>query len=569
MDMNEWLKKAIDQIKGLWGKWSWAQRGVLIGVTVALIAGLVALVSVSSAPTMTPVFDAAFNEEDRDRIIARINEEGVRTTVNPQGLIMVEDAKTAQRLRSILIREDLIPAGTDPWAIFDRDRWTITDFERNVNLRRSITLMVTDHIKSLDDVDDANVTIVMPERELFASDQNPVTVSVIITPKPGSDISGNRKKIEGIQKILKFAVEGLKDENIVIADQNGLVLNDFAGMADFDWIAKVEKETKLIQALEMKYRALVLQALQVTFSSDRVRDLNIKIDMDMSKKAVSTDEFYPITIKPRTPGLPYDDSESATSITRSFSSSSTAWEGSGLNPEGPPGVEGQTPPAFRDMDNLYGKVSQETRTQNEEINSRRITEEKSPSIDRVTVSVNIDGTWKLKYDEKKNPLELADGSLEREYASVPPEDLRAAQALIQDAIGYNASRGDSVTVQNIRFDRTREFAEADAAWRRQKQTQTTILVALSGVALLLVAFIAFRIITREMERRRRAREEELARQHQEMRERAFQEAEEQGVEVSMSVEERKRMELQENAINMAKEHPGDVAQLIRTWLLEE
>jgi flagellar M-ring protein FliF len=37
----------------------------------------------------------------------------------------------------------------------------------------------------------------------------------------------------------------------------------------------------------------------------------------------------------------------------------------------------------------------------------------------------------------------------------------------------------------------------------------------------------------------------------------------------MSVEERKRMELQENAINMAKEHPEDVAQLIRTWLLEE
>jgi len=29
------------------------------------------------------------------------------------------------------------------------------------------------------------------------------------------------------------------------------------------------------------------------------------------------------------------------------------------------------------------------------------------------------------------------------------------------------------------------------------------------------------------------------------------------------------MELMESAINMAKEHPEDVAQLIRTWLLEE
>jgi flagellar M-ring protein FliF len=53
------------------------------------------------------------------------------------------------------------------------------------------------------------------------------------------------------------------------------------------------------------------------------------------------------------------------------------------------------------------------------------------------------------------------------------------------------------------------------------------------------------------------------------RDSALRQAEEEGVEVSMSVEERKRLELQENAINMAKEHPEDVAQLIRTWLLEE
>jgi flagellar M-ring protein FliF len=54
-----------------------------------------------------------------------------------------------------------------------------------------------------------------------------------------------------------------------------------------------------------------------------------------------------------------------------------------------------------------------------------------------------------------------------------------------------------------------------------------------------------------------------------MRESALLEAENEGVEVSMSVEEKRRLELQENAINMAKEHPGDVAQLIRTWLMEE
>ena len=81
--------------------------------------------------------------------------------------------------------------------------------------------------------------------------------------------------------------------------------------------------------------------------------------------------------------------------------------------------------------------------------------------------------------------------------------------------------------------------------------------------------ILFRIITREIERRRRLREEELLRKQREEREQALWDAKEQGMEVTMSVEERKRAELQESAVAMAKEHPEDVAMLIRTWLMEE
>ena len=59
------------------------------------------------------------------------------------------------------------------------------------------------------------------------------------------------------------------------------------------------------------------------------------------------------------------------------------------------------------------------------------------------------------------------------------------------------------------------------------------------------------------------------RQQQAAREAALWEAKEDGMDVTMSVEETRRMELQENAINMAKEHPEEVALLIRTWLMEE
>jgi flagellar M-ring protein FliF len=291
--------------------------------------------------------------------------------------------------------------------------------------------------------------------------------------------------------------------------------------------------------------------------------------MDMSKKTASETEVTPIIIKPQTPGLPYDDSIRTESVTISESTSQTTWKGTGFNPEGPAGVEGQTPPAFKDMSNLYGEMNQTTRTHNEELNKRVTQEERSPQIDRVTVSVNIDGTWKWKYDEKRNPVIMSDGSIEREYTPVSEEDRRKAEAYIRDAVGYSSARGDSVTVTNIQFDRREEFKAEDAAYFRKKQIQTTIIVFLAGLILLLFGFILFRAISREMERRRRLADEERARREQMLRESAMAEAEQEGMDVSISMEERARMELMESAINMAKEHPEDVAQLIRTWLLEE
>jgi flagellar M-ring protein FliF len=568
--MNDFFKRLADQVKALWAKWTLTQKLILGGVVLVAIVAVILLVRVSAAPTMVKLLGTPIKTEEELRLItSKLDTENIPYTVGEANQLYVKDQKTALRAKGILIRDDLIPRGTDPWAIFDVQRWTTTDFERNVNLRRAIIGQVTQQIQALDDVDKASVTIVSPEKELFQQDQKPVTASVIIFPKPGSDLVQNRKKVEGIQKILKFAVEGLKDENIVITDQNGIVLNDFANLADFDRLQQTKSEQKLIQELEAQYRAKVLKALQQIYTADRVRDLNIKIDMDMSKKNVKTEEFYPITVKPRTPRSPYDDSDIRASVTRSSTTTSTEWKGTGFNPEGPAGTEGQTAPAYKDLQNMQGTMIQKSVVQNEELNKRNIDEVRSPSVERVTVSVNIDGVWKWKYDEKGRLKMLPQGGVDREYVAVPAEDIKKAQSLIQDSIGFNQDRGDSVTVQNIAFDRSAQFKAEDSDYLRNVQVRQIVLYSLIGLAILMIAFIVFRVVSRELERRRRIAEEKRAIEQSMLRENAIRQAEEQNIEVSMSVEERKRLELQEHAINMAKEHPEDVAQLIRTWLREE
>jgi flagellar M-ring protein FliF len=568
--MNDFFKRLFEQAKALWAKWTLVQKLILGGVILVAIIAVVLLVRISAAPTMVKLLGTPIKTEDELRLItSKLDTEGIAYQVGESNQLYVKDQKTALRAKGILIRDDLIPRGTDPWAIFDVQRWTTTDFERNVNLRRAIIGQVTQQVEALDDVDKASITVVMPEKELFQQDQKPVTASVIIFPKPGSDIAQNRKKVEGIQKIIKFAVEGLTDENIVITDQNGTILNDFANLADFDRLQQTKSEQKLIQDLEAQYRAKVLKALQQIYTADRVRDLNIKIDMDMSKKNVKTEEFFPVTIKARTPRSPYDDSDIRESVNRSKTETTTEWTGTGFNPEGPAGTEGQTAPAYKDLQNMQGKMVQHSIVQNQEINKRNIDEVSSPSIQRVTVSVNIDGIWRWKYDEKGHLKMLPQGGVDREYVPVPGDDVKKAQSLIQDAIGFNQDRGDSVTVQNIAFDRSAQFKAEDSDYLRNVQVRQIVLYSLIGLAVLMIAFIVFRVVSRELERRRRISEEKRAIEQSMLRENAIRQAEEQNIEVSMSVEERKRLELQEHAINMAKEHPEDVAQLIRTWLREE
>jgi len=568
--MNELFKKIMAKLSAMWANWSATQKIIIAVVLVVIIAGIVVLFRVSATPVLTPVFSRPITDDAvLDRIVARIEQEDVIATVTPDNIVRVADEKTARRMRVILISENLLPTGIDPWQIFDKERWTITDMERKVNFQRAQKDMIIDHLKAIEGVDNVKLDIVWPAKELFASEQNPVSAAVTIIPTPGSDIASNRKKIEGMQKLLKSAIEGLRDENITITDNYSNVLNDFDGMKDFDKQALTERQQKYLLELEGKYRGKVLNAIQEIYTRDRVRDLNIKFEMDMSQKTVDVKENFPFTLKPRTPGLPYDDSIIKDSVIIGESKSDTKWEGTGINPEGPSGVEGQAPPAFKDMSNLYGRMNQDTNVTNYEINQRKSIEEKAPQIDRVTISVNIDGTWKRKFDAKRQPVINDSGGIEREYTPVPPEDLAKAKVLIQDAIGYNMARGDSVTVTNIPVDRTREFQEEDAAYFRKKQMQITIIIFIAGLTLMLFGFMLFRMISREMERRRRLAEEERARREQMLRESAMAEAEQEGEDVSISLEERTRMQLMESAINLAKEHPEDAAQLIRTWLLEE
>jgi len=569
--MNEWFKKTFETIKEKWTKWTAVQKSIGVGIVVVVIAAIVLLITLSSRQTSVRLFNAPVTDDTRQgQILDYLSENHVNAFVSADGYIYVDNEDIAKKYQSRLIVEGLAPTSIDPYSLWKSDKWSIDDFQQNkVNWKQTIERQVTQRLESLPAIRKANVTLVLPDESIFASTQKPTTASITLYAAYGSDILESKSSIRGIQNIIKYSVEGLTDEYITIfnGDTNEEI-NNFEGMKDIEQVDITRRQQQLIAKLETEYSNSILELLVGTYGRNRVNIARMKIDMDQSKKTVSSKEYSGITIKSDNPDTAYDDSEILTNLEISKETVEKTWTGTGYNPEGPAGVEGQNPPVYSDSSNLIGKSVEKGEKVNNALNETNTYREVAPQIDRLTIAVNIDGVWRKVYKNGAISFD-PDTGIERVYTPISDEDLVRITQLVRAAVGYDEKRGDSVVVTNLAFDHNDEFEAENEAYRKKMATRKTIILVLIGVAVILVGFILFRIISRYFERKRRLREEELLRKQQAEREQALWDANQQGMEVTMSVEERKRAELQENAIAMAKEHPEDVAMLIRTWLMEE
>ncbi len=592
--MNESIQKFIDKVKKAWAAWKPVQKAIAAGIIVAVIIVLIILFKGSSKPTTVPLFSQPITDQTvRDNVTYRLEEENVKYTVSSTGVISVPDEATARRMRALLISEDIVPSKVDVFSqMLDVTNWSTTDFEREKNDLRRVTNQVKQHIETLDDIASADVVITPGKNGLFEADREPASASITLRFKGGSNMASDRKRIQGIQRLVLRSVSGLTEDNIIITDTDGNVLNDFAGMAEMDRLSLIERTEKMKLKLAAEKRAKVLKTLQSIYSEDRVRDLDVTIEMNTSKVNSDKTIYSPIMITEQDPSKPYDTTEKRDYLPVSSQTVTKEWTGTGYNPEGPAGVEGQNPPVYSDMSNVIGKSTETGVTQNNVINTEHRTEEVAPQIDRISVSVNIDGKWSKVTDGSGDPIFVRENNIDalknqypdwedsnryrfeighilRVYTPLTTDELEQTANLLGAALGSTDNNNYRVVVSNIKFDRSNDQNAEDSQILSREQTRKTVMFILIGVVVVLIAFIVFRMISREIERRRRLREEEILRRQQAEREKALWDAKQDGIAVEMSVEERKRAELQENAIAMAKEHPEDVAMLIRTWLMEE
>ena len=545
--MLDVLPRVRQQAFGLWGRLTQVQRLSLGGAlaVVVVAAGLIGASReggpLSAGARMVPLINAPVTDAQQlVRIAGRLDQEGAEYEIRANDRIFVADQDSARRLRGILIREDLIPAQTDPFAVFNMGRFSITDFERSVNLQRALTRSLEQHIEALDDIVVANVTLVVPERELFAEDQLPTTASIVITPRQGSGILEDRQKVIGIQRLVQFAVAGLSAENIVILDHGGTQVNDLGGRSGRDQVTLVERQLDTKYRLEQRYKREIVTSLGNIFSADRVQIVRLDIDLDLSLESSTTEEHFPIALREDDPSTAADEGLRVASITVTEEEQSEVKSTS----------DGTTTDDYE----------RRSVSRSEVVNRRNTVREESPwAINRITVSVALDGVWRTEFRPDGGVVLDQDGSVQRTYAPVSGDELRKATLLVQDAIGWDQRRGDSVTVEHLPFDRGSQFEDEDALLRREAWLLSMLPTAAAGAGvLLLLAVVA---VWRGRRRRRRSEIAASGPARLSNAMRAF------GTDSTGGMPEREQM--RRNAEHLARQRPQDAARALRRWLVED
>lgn len=546
--MLDVLPRLRQQAFGFWGRLTGAQRWSLGGalVVAVVVAGLIGASReggpLSAGARMVPLINAPVEDAQQLlRIAGRIDQEGAEYEIRADNRIFVADQDSARRLRGILIREDLMPAQTDPFSVFDLGRFSVTDFERSVNLQRALTRSLEQHIEAVDDVAVAHVTLVVPARELFAEDQLPTTASIVITPRQGSGILDDPQRVLGIQRLVQFAVAGLSAEHIVILGPRGVQVNDPGGRSGGDRMTLVERQLDTKYGLEQRYTREIVTALGNIFSADRVQIVRLDIDLDLSSQSTTTEEHFPIALREDDPRTDADETLRVPSITVTEDEESETRSSSD-------GVASEN----------YERRSV---SRSEVVNRRNTVREESPwAINRITVSVALDGVWRTEFRPDGGVALNPDGSVRRTYTAVSGDQLRKATLLVQDAIGWDRRRGDSVTMEHLQFDRSSEFEQEDALLRREAWLLSMLPVAGAAVAVL-VLLLAMVVVLRGRQRRRRAERAAGGTARLSSATRVF------GTRRPAGLADQEQM--RRSAEHLARRRPQDAARALRRWLIED
>ncbi|CRM03042.1 MULTISPECIES: flagellar basal-body MS-ring/collar protein FliF [Pseudomonas] len=468
------------------------QVGLLVGLAASVAIGF-AVVLWSQQPDYRPLYGSLAGMDSK-QIMETLAAADIAYTVEPNSGALLVKADDVARARMKLAAAGVTPSDSNiGFEILDKDQGLGTSqFMEATRYRRGLEGELARTISSLNNVKGARVHLAIPKSSVFVRDERKPSASVLVELFSGRSLEPGQ--VLAIINLVATSVPELSKSQITVVDQKGNLLSD---MAENSALTQAGKQFDYSRRMESMLTQRVHNILQPVLGNDRYK-AEVSADVDFSAVESTSEQFNP--------DQPALRSEQSTSEQR------TAANGP---PQGVPGALSNQPPAPASAPQTTGGAAatagaiqpgqplldangqqimdpatgqpmlapypadkRNQSTKNFELDrSISHTKQQQGRVNRLSVSVVVDDQVKVN---------AADGAVTR--APWSADELARFTRLVQDAVGFDASRGDSVSVINMPFSAERGEVIAEAAFYTQPWFWDIVKQVLGVLFILVLVF---------------------------------------------------------------------------------
>lgn len=444
----EQLKKTLEQIRAIWEKMGSAARFGAMGAVAAVLVGLL-VASIMMRPSYRVLY-SGLEGKDAASVVAALDGAKIAHRLAGGGTIIEVDEGDVDRAR-LLLAEQGLPKGGEVGLqeLFDEPKFGRTRFDQKVMYVRGMQGELERTISNLDAVGTARIHLSLPDKAVFEDEKLPATAAVTLKLVRGRTLPDS--SVGAIQHLVAAAVEGLEAGNVTVVDTEGVLLSragsDPRSAASLDY--KHDLERRLVRE--------VSQLLERTVGPGGVQ-VSVAADVDFSQTETTEEIFDPEQTAVRS------------------EATQEAYEGpQDARPQGLAGAPANGPGAATATSARGGQsASRLVKSKNYEVN-RTVVHTLGPTaqVKRLSVSVLVDGSWTTP-----------EGGGDPVYAARTPDEIAQLQQVVENAVGYNAARGDRIKVASVPFvDRPRHDA-SDFVDAPSMPSWVPLAAGVGGVALL-------------------------------------------------------------------------------------
>lgn len=438
-----------EQAKQFWATRNGRQKTFLLGGAIATIALLSLFVRLIGTPDYKPLF-TGLQPQDAQSLSAQLDAQGIPHQTSADGTTISVPADKLDAARMQTAAQGEPHSGRMGFELFDKMSWGQTEFDEKVTYQRAMEGELERSIGTLADVESARVHLVMPTDSVFLDQQRAAKASVVLKLRRGVL---SKDAVLAISNLVAGAVDELKPQDVSIVDADTdqeLGLGQRSG-GDLAAGAGTTLTERLVSTLEPVVGAGKIRA-------------NVNVQYDQSTTDVNDEKYDP-------------------SVSALLSDQKSDQE-SGGNPL-PGGVPGTSSNVATGKEKAASPTAtQRSTTDNAQYGvNKTVVHTITPAgrIQRISAAILVD-------DEVVRTVNHGKTQFTRRRRS--QQELDQIRDLAQAAIGFDAKRGDTISVQDMAFDNDVTSVDmTPATWTTKVQKTVTDYSSILRPAALLVLFL--------------------------------------------------------------------------------